>query len=100
MFFELPPKFAKKNGPKKKDDFSLFAKHRVIKKPFCCNPPFYPKIGVFQLVFFETQKDNDVQQKHNFKSATKTKIRKRDSKRKEDRKPKKRENIDEGKLCN
>ena len=60
-FFEEQPKFAKKKAPKN-DNFSHFAKQRFIKKkPFCCNPPFWPKIGVFQLGFFETKNIDDEQ---------------------------------------
>ena len=57
------------------------------KKKLLLHPPSWPKIGVFQFVFFET-KNIDVEQKHNIKSR-KTKIRKGISMRKQDRKPKK-----------
>ena len=50
------------NPPPKNDNFSHFAKHRFIKNPVMLQPPFWPKIGVFQLGFFET-KNNDVEQK-------------------------------------
>ena len=49
------------------------------KKPFCCNPPFDQKLVVFNLFFFETQ-NNDVEQKHNLKSAKKNKHKKKDFK--------------------
>ena len=61
-------------------------------------PPFCPKIGVFQLVFFET-KNNDVEQKHNLKSA-KNKDKKKGFQREKKTGNQKREKIDEGKLCN
>ena len=74
----------------KNDNFSHFAKHRFIKTPFCCNPPFDQKlVFFFQLGFFET-KNNDVEQKHNFKS-TKNKDKKKGFQReKKTGKPKKR----------
>ena len=74
----------------KNDNFSQFAKHRLIKNTvnWC-----------FSTWVFWNQ-NNDVEQKHNFKSAKKSKDKKKGfPKRKEDRKPKKRK-IDEGKLCN
>ena len=57
VFFELPPKFAKEMAPNKNDNFSLFAKHRVIKKKkrFVATPLFTPKMVFFNL-FFETKK--------------------------------------------
>ena len=49
VFVEHQPKLAK-NGQKINDNFSHFAKHRFIKKKnFLLQPPFSPKIGVFQL---------------------------------------------------
>ena len=51
VFFEQQLKFGKRRG-KKNDNFSHFAKHRFIKSPFCCNPPFWPKICAFQFVFW------------------------------------------------
>ena len=74
-------KICPKNGPPQNDNFLHFAKHRFIKKPVLLQLPFWPKIGVFQLGFFET-KNKDVEQKHTFKSAKKTKRRKRDFKEK------------------
>ena len=41
--------------PPKNDNFSYFAKHRFIKKPFCCNPSFWPNI-VFSTWVFWNQK--------------------------------------------
>ena len=71
---------------KQNDNFSYFAKHRFIKQTVLLQPPFWPKIGVFQLGFFET-KNIDVEQKHNLKSGE-SKDKKNISKRKQDRKPK------------
>ena len=65
----------------KNDNFSHFAKHRFIKNTVLLQPPFWPKIGVFQLGFFET-KNNDVEQKHNLKSAKNKDKTKRDFKEK------------------
>ena len=90
VFFEQQPKFGQKRG--KNDNFSHFAKQRLL-KTVLLQPPFWPKIGVLQLVLFET-KNIDVEKKHDWKSA-KTKIRKRVSNRKQDRKSKKRHRIDE-----
>ena len=64
-FFEEQPKFAKKCPPQN-DNFSQFAKHRFITKKTFVATPLLPKIGVFQLGFFET-KNIDVEQKHNLK---------------------------------
>ena len=50
-------------------------------------PPFSPKIVVFQLGFFET-KNIDVEQKHNLKSGN-SKDKKKGFETKKDRKPKK-----------
>ena len=62
VFFEKQPKNCQKKTPQKNDNFSHFAKHRLIKKkPVMLQPPFWPKIGVFELGFFET-KNNDVEQ--------------------------------------
>ena len=60
VFFEKQPKNCQKKTPKN-DNFSHFAKHRLIKKTVMLQPPFWPKIGVFELGFFET-KNNDVEQ--------------------------------------
>ena len=63
VFFEQQPNFAQKNGQTKNDNFSHFAKHRFInQETVLLQPPFWPKIGVFQLGFFET-KNIDVEQK-------------------------------------
>ena len=86
-----------KNGPQKNDNFSHFAKHRfMIKKPFCCNPPF-DQNWCYSTCVFET-KNNDVEQKHNLKSA-KNKDKKNGFQREKKTGNQKRENIDEGKLC-
>ena len=45
----------------KNDNFSHFAKHRLIKKNRYVATPRLTKIGVFQLGLFET-KNNDVEQ--------------------------------------
>ena len=70
----------------KNDNFSHFVKHRLPKK-VVLQLPFWPTIGVFQLVFFET-KNIRVEQKHNWKSG-KIKDKKGISKRRQDRKQKK-----------
>ena len=93
VFFELQPKFAKKNGPKKNDNFSHFAKHRFIKKPVLLQPPFWPKIGVFQLGFLKPK--TMMLNKNITQNQQKNKDKKRDFKEK-----RRQENIDEGKLCN
>ena len=51
----------------KNDNFSHFAKHKLIKTTVLLQPPFSPKIVVFQLGFFET-KNIDIEEKHNLKS--------------------------------
>ena len=61
VFFEMQPKICQKKAPPQNDNFSHFAKHRFIKKTVMLQPPFWPKIGVFELGFFET-KNNDVEQ--------------------------------------
>ena len=76
--FEHQPKFAKK-WPKRMITFT-FCKTQVHKKSFLLQPPFWPKIGVFQLVFWK-RKNIDVEQNYKLKSG-KTKIRKRDLKEK------------------
>ena len=48
----------------KNDNFSHFAKHRLFKKPQCCNPPLDPKLVCF---FFIKKRNIDVEQKTNFK---------------------------------
>ena len=53
VFLNITQNFLIKGSPQNAN-FSQFWKHRWIKqKTFCCNPS-WPKIGVFQLVFFET----------------------------------------------
>ena len=54
--------FAKKNAPPQNDNFSHFAKHRFIKRTFCCNPPFDQKF-VFVKLFVLKPKNIDVEQK-------------------------------------
>ena len=74
--FENQQKLAK-HGPQN-DNFSHFAKHRLLKeKPLCCTPPPPTKNGVFQLA--SLKKNIEVEQKTNLKSG-KTKIRKGDLK--------------------
>ena len=51
VFFEHHPKFGQKRG-KQKDNFSHFAKHRLLKNHFVATP-LLTKIGVFQLVFLK-----------------------------------------------
>ena len=45
-----------------------YKKTQIHKKNVVLQPPSWPNIGVFQLVFFET-KNIDVEQKHNLKSG-------------------------------
>ena len=52
VFFEHQPKCGQKKG--KNDNFSHFSKHRLLKNRFVATP-LLTKIGVFQLVFFETK---------------------------------------------
>ena len=59
-FLNINQNLAQKKG--KNDNFSHFSKHKLLKKPVLLQLPLWPKIGVFQLVFFET-KNIDVQQK-------------------------------------
>ena len=75
--FEHQPKFSKQ-GPKKNDNFSDFAKHRLFKN-ILLQPPSWPKIGVFQI--FE-RKNIDAEQETQLKTREKTKIRERDLKEK------------------
>ena len=96
VFLNIDQNLAQKGT--KNDNFSHFAKHRLLEKPFCCNPPFDQKLARFQLVFFET-KNIDVEQKHNWKSG-KTKIKKGLERKKQDRKPKKDTGLIKKKLCN
>ena len=42
-----------KTRAKKNDNFSHFPKHRLIKKPFCCNSPFDQKLVFFNFVFLK-----------------------------------------------
>ena len=60
--------------------FSHFAKRKLIKKHVLLQPPSWPNIGVFQLVFFKP-KTLMLNKKHNLKQE-KAKIRKRDVKEK------------------
>ena len=75
IVFLKQPKFAKK-WPQKNDNFSHFAKNRFIKKNVLLQPPSWPKIGVFELVLFET-KYIDVEQK-DFKEKTRQETKKRE----------------------
>ena len=57
VFFEHQPKFAQKMAPKKNDNFSHFAKHRLIKKKrFVATPLLTKNWCFFNLVSFETKK--------------------------------------------
>ena len=97
VFFEHQPKSAKE-WPKKNDNFSHFAKHRFTKNTVSLQPPFWPKIGVFQLGFFWNQKQW-CWTKNNLKSEKK---KQRYGKRefKEEKRLETPKKIDEGKLCN
>ena len=57
-FLKNSQKFAKQKAPPpQNDNFSHLAKHRFIKKKnVMLQPPFWPKIGVFELGFFWNQK--------------------------------------------
>ena len=68
VFFENNQKIAQKIA-QKNDNFSHFAKHRFIKNPLCCNPPFFEKMCFFNL--HSLKPNTDVEQK------TKLKIRKK-----------------------
>ena len=52
--FWTSTKICPKIGPKTNDNFSGFAKHRLLKQMFCCNPQLHQKIGVF-LAFLKQQ---------------------------------------------
>ena len=60
--------------PQKNDNFSHFAKHRLVKKTLCCNPPLDPTSVVFDPPFFK--KTLMLNKRPNLKSRKKTKIRK------------------------
>ena len=83
-------------APPKNDNFSHFAKHRVIKNPFCCKPPFDQKLVFFNLVF-ET-KNNDVEQNIT-SNQQKNKDKKKGFQREKKTGNQEREKIDEEKLC-
>ena len=78
-----------KEGAKKNDNFSYFAKHRLIKENVLLQPPFSPKIVVFQLWFF--LKPKTLMLNKNITSNQEiAKIRKkRFETKKQDKKPKK-----------
>ena len=59
-----------KRGAKKNDNFSHFAKHRLIKKTFCCNLFFLFFFVLFNL-FFLKLKTLMLNKKHNSKSGKK-----------------------------
>ena len=72
-------KIGQKKGQTKNDNFSHFAKHRLIKKNVLLQPPFSPKKNVFFKLFVLKPKTLMLNKKHNLKSEKK-KIRKRDLK--------------------
>ena len=80
VLFEKQPKNCQKKAPPKNDNFSHFAKHRFIKKPLCCNPPFDQKLVFLNLGFLKP-KTMMLNNKHNSKSGNK-KDQKRDLKEK------------------
>ena len=61
VFLEKQPKFCPKKNQKKTITFHILQNTGSLKKNVMLQPPFWPKIGVFELGFFET-KNNDVEQ--------------------------------------
>ena len=57
-------KIGKKHAPPKSDNFSLFAKHKLIKNPLCCSP-LLTKNWCFLNLHFLKKKTFDVEQKQN-----------------------------------
>ena len=96
VFFEHQPKFAK-NGPKN-DNFSHFAKHRFIKTPFCCNPPCDQKLVFLNLGFLKPK--TMMLNKNITLNQQKNEDKKKGFQREKKTGNQKRENIDEGQLCN
>ena len=93
VFFEKQPKKCPPPKKPKNDNFSHFAKHRLIKKkPLCCNPPFDQKLVFLNLGFLKP-KNNDVEQQNITQNQEERKIRKRDFKEKTRQETKKREHI-------
>ena len=95
LFYSVFWKTAKnlpKEKPQKTITFHIFAKHRFIKKTVMLQPPFWPKIGVFELGVFWNQNQwcwtTNITQ-----NQEKRKIRKRDFKEKARQETKKREHI-------
>ena len=86
VFFEDQPSFAQKNGPKKTITFRILQNTGSWKQTLLLQLPFWQKIGVFQLGFFETN-NLDVEQQHNL-NQEKAEMRKGTWKKKQDRKPK------------
>ena len=91
VFFEHLPKFGKKWS--KNDNFSHFAKHRLIKKKkrFCCNPPFDQKLVFFNFVFWNQK--HWCWTKNITKNQEKNKDNKKGLQRNTRQETKKRENI-------
>ena len=87
--FEHHPKIAKKMA-KKNDNFSHFAKQRLIKKTVLLQPPFWPKNSVFCFFKLSVLKPKTLMlnKKHNLKWGN-SKDKKKELERKKDRKPKK-----------
>ena len=80
------------NGPQKTINFHILQNTGSLRNVLL-QPPSWPKIVVFQLVFFETQ-NIDVEQKHNLKSG-KSKVKKKGFQRENKTGNKKWERIDE-----
>ena len=97
--FWTSPKICPKKGHQKNDNFSHFPKHRLIKKTVLLQPPFWPKNVFFFKLFVWKSKTLMLNKKHNLKSGN-SKDKKKELETKKDRKPKKREKIDEDKTCN
>ena len=90
VFFEKQPKICQKKPPPKNDNFSHFAKHRLIKKKtLCCNPPFDPKLVFLNLGFLKP-KTMMLNNKQNSKSGRKKDKKKRFQRENKTGNPKKR----------
>ena len=91
-------KICQKKGHQKNDNFAHFPKHRLIKKPFCCNPPFDQIFFFFCKLFVWKSKTLMLNKKHTLKSGN-SKDKKKELETKKDRKPKKREKLMKTKLA-
>ena len=78
VFYENNEQLATTNA-KKNDNFSHFAKHRLIKKNVMLQPPLDPKLVFLNFSF---KKDIDVEQKTKLKIRKKSKDKERGLERK------------------